>query len=112
MSTYFRRVAEAETFSPSRSTKADLFAGGQLFVGLNGFEPGQTQPVHAHAGADKFYFLVSGKARLSVGDETRLAEAGDLVWAPADVPHGVIEVVERTTMLVAIAPPPKARLLP
>jgi len=106
---YFRRVSEAETFSASRSTKADLFAGGQLFVGLNCFEPGQTQPVHAHAGADKFYFVVSGKARLSVGDESRLATAGELVWAPADVPHGVVEVLERTTLLVAIAPPPRPR---
>lgn len=104
---YFRRVAEAAAFSASSGTRADLFAGGQLFVGLNCFEPGQTQRVHAHAGADKFYFVVSGKARLTVGDETRLAEAGDLVWAPAEVPHGVIEVLERATMLVAIAPPPR-----
>jgi quercetin dioxygenase-like cupin family protein len=59
-----------------------------------------------HSGADKFYFLVSGKARMRVGDETRDATAGDLVWAPADVPHGVLEAQERTVMLVAIAPPP------
>ncbi|MEO8139021.1 MAG: cupin domain-containing protein [Gemmatimonadota bacterium] len=111
MSMYFRRVAEATAFSASRSTKADLFSGGQLFVGLNCFEPGQTQPIHAHAGADKFYFVVSGKARLTVGDETRLAEPGELVWAPADVPHGVIEVLERTTLLVGIAPPPKPKMV-
>jgi quercetin dioxygenase-like cupin family protein len=109
MSIYFRRVAEAEAFSTSRSMKADLFAGGQLFVGLNCFEPGQTQLVHAHAGADKFYFVVSGKARLTVGGESSIAEAGAVVWAPADVPHGVVEVLERTTLLVAIAPPPRAR---
>ncbi len=106
---YFRRVAEAESFSTSKSMKADLFAGGQLFVGLNCFEPGQTQPVHAHAGADKFYFVVSGKARLSVAEESRIVEAGELVWAPADVAHGVVEVLERTTLLVAIAPPPRAK---
>jgi quercetin dioxygenase-like cupin family protein len=29
-----------------------------------------------------------------------------MVWAPADVPHGVDEALERTVMLVAIAPPP------
>lgn len=111
MSVYFRQVADAAVFGPSRGTKADLFAGSQLFVGLNCFEPGQTQPIHAHAGADKFYFVVSGKARLSVGDETRIAEAGALVWAPADVPHGVVEVLERTTLLVGIAPPPKPKVV-
>lgn len=106
MSSHFRRVQDVATFSEARSTRTDLFAGAQLFVGLNCFEPGQTQPVHAHRGADKFYFVVSGKARMTVGDETRDAAAGDLVCAPADVPHGVVEALERTVMLVAIAPPP------
>jgi quercetin dioxygenase-like cupin family protein len=40
-----------------------------------------------------------------VGDEIREAEAGTVVWAPADLPHGVVEALERTVMLVAMAPP-------
>jgi quercetin dioxygenase-like cupin family protein len=109
MSEYFTRIADRVSFSSERATKADLCSGAHLFVGLNSFEPGQTQPVHAHAGADKFYFVVEGKARLAVGTETHLAERGDLIWAPAEIPHGVVEVLERTTLLVAIAPPPRAR---
>ncbi|MEO8635873.1 MAG: cupin domain-containing protein [Gemmatimonadales bacterium] len=108
MTQFFMQAAEAAVFRLDRMGKADLFVGGQLFVGLNCFEPGQSQPVHAHRGTDKFYFLVSGKARMTVGDETREAAAGDLVWAPADVPHGVAEALERTVMLVAMAPPPSA----
>jgi quercetin dioxygenase-like cupin family protein len=109
MSEYFVTVAGRATFDPARGTKADLWWGGRLFVGLNCFEPGQSQPVHAHAGADKFYFLISGKARMTVGEETREATAGDMVVAPADVPHGVVEALERTVMLVGIAPPPAPR---
>jgi len=109
MSECFVTVAGRATFDPARATKADLWAGGRLFVGLNCFEPGQSQPVHAHPGADKFYFLVSGKARMTVGSDTREALAGDLVVAPADVPHGVVEALERTVMLVGIAPPPAPR---
>jgi quercetin dioxygenase-like cupin family protein len=41
-----------------------------------------------------------------VGTDARDVVAGTVVWAPADVPHGVIEAMERTVMLVAIAPPP------
>ena len=107
MSEFFKRAAEAASFNPAKQAKTDLFSGNQLFVGLNCFEPGQSQPVHAHAGADKFYFLVSGKARMTVGAETAEARAGDIVWAPADVAHGVVEALERTVMLVAIAPPPE-----
>jgi quercetin dioxygenase-like cupin family protein len=45
---------------------------------------------------------------MTVGGETRDAEAGTVVWAPAGVPHGVIEALERTVMLVAMGPPPAA----
>jgi quercetin dioxygenase-like cupin family protein len=106
MPSYFTTAADRAEWDSLKGTKIDLFAGGKLFVGLNCFEPGQSQPVHAHAGADKFYFLVSGKARMTVGEETRESRAGDLVWAPAGVAHGVVEALERSVMLVAIAPPP------
>jgi quercetin dioxygenase-like cupin family protein len=106
MTEFFREIAEAASFDAARATKSDLFRGDRLFVGLNCFEPGQGQKVHAHTGADKFYLVVSGRARLTVGGETREAGPGTVVWAPADIPHGVAEVLERTVLLVAIAPPP------
>lgn len=106
MSDYFKSVDAAATFAADKATKTDLFAGHSLFVGLNCFEPGQTQKAHVHAGSDKFYLVVSGKARMIVGDETREVGAGTVVWAPADLPHGVAQALQRTVMLVAIAPPP------
>ena len=106
MPEYFRSILREATFSSDRAAKVDLWLGRQLFVGLNCFEPGQSQEVHAHAGADKFYLILSGKARMIVGEETRDVGEGTVVWAPADVPHGVVEALERTVMLVAIAPPP------
>ena len=106
MPDYFKSIDPLVKFSSDKATKADLFLSGRLFVGLNCFEPGQSQKVHVHAGADKFYLVVSGKARMTVGEETREVEPGTVVWAPADVPHGVAQAVERTVMLVAIAPPP------
>jgi len=105
MSEHFREIAAAAVFGDEKAGKSDLFAGRHLFVGLNCFEPGQSQRMHSHAGADKVYVVVSGRARLTVGDETREAGPGTVVWAPADVPHGVAEALERTVLLVGIAPP-------
>jgi quercetin dioxygenase-like cupin family protein len=107
MSQFFTTVDAVADFAPDRAVKCDLFAGRQLFVGLNCFEPGQTQPVHVHAGADKFYLVVSGRARMTVGVDTVEAGPGTVVWAPAHVPHGVAEALERTVLLVGIAPPPR-----
>jgi quercetin dioxygenase-like cupin family protein len=106
MPEYFLHPAGRAVFRADKAAKADLFRGSTMFLGLNCFEPGQSQPLHTHAGADKFYLIVSGNARMIVGESTRDAGAGTLVWAPADVPHGVAMVYERTVMLVGIAPPP------
>ena len=109
MADYFKSLDSAPTFSLAKGTKTDLFTGARLFVGLNCFEPGQSQPVHTHAAADKFYFVVSGKARMTVAETTQEVSPGTLVWAPAAVPHGVVEALERTVLLVAISPPPDRR---
>ena len=107
MGEHFRDVGLSATFRPEAATKADLFRGESLFLGLNCFEVGQTQRVHTHAGSDKFYLVVSGRARMTVGKETRVVGPGTVVWAPADVPHGVAEALEPTVLLVGIAPPPR-----
>jgi quercetin dioxygenase-like cupin family protein len=106
MTDYFRSLDALTVFSSEKAAKVDIVPGQNLFVGLNCFEPGQAQSVHVHAGSDKFYLVLSGKARMIVGDQEREVGSGTLVWAPADVPHGVREALERTVMLVAIAPPP------
>lgn len=103
MSTYFTTVAEHAAFASAKFTKADLARGAHLFAGLNCFEPGQSQAVHAHDGADKFYLVLEGKARMRVGAEEVDAGAGTLVWAPAGVPHGVVRALERSVMLVAMS---------
>lgn len=95
------------TFSAAKLTKLDCFRSNRLLVGLTCFEPGQDQRVHAHAGADKFYFVVSGKARFVIGDRVTEARSGDLILAPQGVPHGVETALERTVVLVAMAPAPQ-----
>jgi quercetin dioxygenase-like cupin family protein len=107
MPRHFFAPAQLAEFGSAKATKLDLVRGAALFVGLNCFEPGQSQAIHSHPGADKFYLILSGKASITVGGETQDAEAGTLVWAPADVPHGVARAHQRTVMLVGIAPPPR-----
>ena len=106
MTDAFQTAMDHAAFDAGKATKADLCRGERLFVGLNCFEPGQSQAAHIHAGADKFYYVCRGRARLIVGRETREVSEGAIVWAPAGVLHGVAEALERTVLLVGIAPPP------
>ena len=96
-------------FRADGMTKVDCFHSPQLLVGLNCFEPGQSQAVHTHAGADKFYAVLSGKATFVVGEQTVTAGPGDLIVAPAGVPHGIGRALERTVVLMAMAPAPSAK---
>jgi quercetin dioxygenase-like cupin family protein len=103
MSSYFIATGDRARFTSARFAKADLARGDHLLAGLNCFEPGQAQAVHAHDGADKFYLVLEGKARMQVGDELAEAVPGTLVWAPAGVPHGVLEAIDRCVMLVGMS---------
>lgn len=87
--------------------KATLWSGEHMMVGLNCLEPGQTQNIHAHEGADKFYFVLEGSGRFTVGDEDNEAGIGSLVVAPEGIPHGVTNNGSaRLSLLVVISPPP------
>jgi mannose-6-phosphate isomerase-like protein (cupin superfamily) len=98
-------AASAEKFY-----KTTLWQGQHMLVGLNCLEPGQDQKSHAHQGADKFYLVLEGRGSFTVGDETRDAEPGDLICAPAGVMHGVSNRGnERLSVLVAISPPPPTK---
>jgi quercetin dioxygenase-like cupin family protein len=88
--------------------KTTLFEGEGMLVGLNCLEPGQSQPIHDHASQDKFYYVIEGRGRFTVGESVNVAGPGHVVWAPAGMFHGVENrEATRLVLLVAIAPPPK-----
>jgi quercetin dioxygenase-like cupin family protein len=97
-------IAARARFSAEKMAKETLHESERMMIGLNCLEPGQSQAPHAHAGADKLYYVVAGRARFVVGTSTVEAGSGDLVVCPAGEPHGIERALERTTLLVAIAP--------
>ncbi len=107
MNSNFLNWREFEGANAEKFYKTTLWQGEHVMVGLNCLEPGQVQPIHAHAGADKFYFVLAGSGSFTVGDEQQTATAGTVVVAPAGVSHGVTNTgTERLSLLVAITPPP------
>ena len=102
---HFLNWRDFEGARPDKFYKTTLWQGEHVMIGLNCLEPNQIQPVHAHNGADKFYFVLSGEGRFTVGEEEQTIAAGSVVVAPAGIPHGVENPgAERLSLLVAIAP--------
>lgn len=103
----FKDYREHAPSADSGVGKATLFKSPRLLLGLNGLAPGAEQTVHTHEGQDKFYAVLEGRGRFTVGDEVREAGPGQVVWAPSGVVHGVKNSgSERLVLLVGIAPAP------
>lgn len=101
------RPEDHAVFAPDRMGKSTLFASPRLLVGVNAFEPGQAHALHAHAGMDKVYQVVTGEGEFLLEDGARPMRAGDLLVAPADVPHGVRNTGSgRLVVLAILAPGP------
>jgi mannose-6-phosphate isomerase-like protein (cupin superfamily) len=102
---YFLDWREHAGESAEKFYKRTLWQGEHVMIGLNCLEADQSQPAHAHAGADKFYFVLEGRGRFVVGDAESEAETGMLIIAPAGVHHGVVNTgTGRLSLLIAIAP--------
>jgi mannose-6-phosphate isomerase-like protein (cupin superfamily) len=74
-----------------------------LSAGLYVLEAGATDPQSPHA-EDELYYVVSGSARVTVGEETRDVRTGSLVFVAAHVRHRFHDITERLELLVAFGP--------
>jgi mannose-6-phosphate isomerase-like protein (cupin superfamily) len=103
----FKNARELIAFTPEKMRKVNLFETPRMFCDVYGFEPGQEQTAHAHAGSDKVYYVIEGAGRFQIGDEEREVGAGHAVFAPAGSSHAVKNPGPgRLALLVFMAPKP------
>jgi mannose-6-phosphate isomerase-like protein (cupin superfamily) len=102
-------IAQAR-FAPEKMQKVNLFETAHFFCDVYGLEPGQEQKPHAHAEADKVYYVLAGRGTFLIGDETRELGEREIVLAPAGAPHGVRNTSNaRLTLLVWMTPNPNVK---
>jgi mannose-6-phosphate isomerase-like protein (cupin superfamily) len=74
-----------------------------LSVGLYLLPAGGVDGQRPHE-EDEVYHAVSGRARMTVGEETVTVAAGSVVYVPARVPHRYHDIEEELRILVFFAP--------
>jgi mannose-6-phosphate isomerase-like protein (cupin superfamily) len=74
-----------------------------LSAGLYVLEAGATDDQSPHT-EDELYHVVSGRADMTVGDETRPVGPGSLVFVGAAVAHHFHDITERLVILVIFGP--------
>ncbi|MFF3563884.1 cupin domain-containing protein [Streptomyces sp. NPDC002574] len=75
-----------------------------MSAGLYALAAGDLDPQKPHA-QDEIYLVVSGRALITVGEETTQVARGSVVFVPARVPHRFHHVSEDLRVLVVFSPP-------
>ena len=68
-------------------------------------EPGGRQIPHHHE-PEQVYVIVQGEGEMQVGSETQLVHAGDLVYIPSDLEHGIVNRGNDVLTYISAATPP------
>jgi mannose-6-phosphate isomerase-like protein (cupin superfamily) len=74
-----------------------------LSVGLYVLPAGGTDPQSPHT-EDEVYYVVSGRGRVTVGEDDRAIETGSVVFVGADVEHRFHSIQEELVLFVAFGP--------
>lgn len=100
-------VSAKAGFGDEKMEKIGLLESDRFFCDLYCLKPGQAQKAHTHAGSDKVYYVLGGRATVRVGTEQQELTAGQAVLAPSGQEHGVMNAGrEPLTLLVFMAPRP------
>jgi mannose-6-phosphate isomerase-like protein (cupin superfamily) len=66
--------------------------------------PGSGQRLHSHA-AEQVYVVARGLRKMRVGDEERWVEAGELIFIPPEVVHGIENSSDGVLTYISAATP-------
>jgi mannose-6-phosphate isomerase-like protein (cupin superfamily) len=70
----------------------------------NILKPGAHTAVHEHP-YEEFYYILSGKGIMTVGDEEQLVDALDVIYIPGWAKHGIVNNTEEDITYLCVAAP-------
>lgn len=86
---------------------AESAGARDLLMGTEALPPGSAIPVHSHDDYEEIIFIHRGTVRLTLGDETTLAEPGTTMFVPPGTWHGVAAHGEDEATMLFIFPEPE-----
>ena len=84
-----RTLKDLVEFHPGGKVRKRIFIADKIEMELVCYEPGTNTVEHHHAGQDEIFIIMDGTGTITVGNEAVRVGPGSLVYAPADIKHGI-----------------------
>lgn len=78
--------------------------GNNLAITWVEVAPGHGQALHSHA-PEQVYVVVAGRGRMRVGEEVAEVRAGELVFIPSNVTHGIENTGSESLVYISASVP-------
>jgi len=107
----FVNIEDLAEFSSDRRVRKRLFLQDRIEAEVVYYEPGQSTVQHHHVGQDEIFLIMEGSGTITVDGESQRVRRGDVIFAPADLKHGVeVDQGERMAMVFVKAPGRSAKV--
>lgn len=78
--------------------------GNNLAITWVEVAPGHGQALHSHV-PEQVYVVIAGKGRMRVGDDLADVKAGELVFIPSNVTHGIENTSSESLVYISASVP-------
>jgi quercetin dioxygenase-like cupin family protein len=96
-----KKAPKIQQFEGLETTILTGLHGEKMMMVLNATLPNHSVPAHSHP-HEQIGMVYSGKAKLKIGDEERIAKKGDFYCIPANVPHSDVCIGDKPFIMLDI----------
>lgn len=98
-------LSDLVEFDVANKVRKRLFITDKLEMELVCYESGQSTVEHHHVGQDEIFMILEGTGTITIGSEAVRVGPGSLVYAPADIKHGIQPDREGRMVMVFVKAP-------
>jgi mannose-6-phosphate isomerase-like protein (cupin superfamily) len=91
----FQRVLGRGTHKP------DLMESFRALVKIT-IPPGEANTLHTHENEEQIYIILQGRGKVQVGEKKSEVKAGDVVYLPAKLQHGLFNTSDKPCVLLNV----------
>jgi quercetin dioxygenase-like cupin family protein len=103
-----RNLKDLIEFQPGGKVRKRVFITDKIEMELVCYEPGTSTVEHHHVGQDEIFMIMEGTGTITVGGEPVRVGPGSLVFAPADIKHGIQPDADGKMVMVFVKAPGRA----